>query len=259
MNKSLLLTPVEKRGTHYYKRDDEFVVNGVCGGKARVAYSLIERGIGSGVRSFVTCGSRDSRQCEVVAKICEHFGVESHLFMPSGKDTDVIESISATKGATLHRTKVGYNSVLVSHSQAFATENGFGYLPFGLETGETIIVNMEQVRNIPSDVKRIVIPCGGGMNMISVIKGLEYTGRYDVHVTGVVVGKRPDSVFERFLGSSLFYAPKVTWDFVYYPSDYHVKACVTSIDGLELDPIYEAKCIPFLEDGDLMWIVGKKI
>lgn len=253
------LTSVEKRGTHYYKREDEFVINGVCGGKARVADTLVRDVMTAGVKDFVTCGSRDSRQCEVVARICERYGVRSHLFMPSGKDTDIIESISKTDGATLHRTKVGYTSVLQAHSKKFAEENGFAYIPFGMETERAIEVNMHQVANIPSDVKRIVIPCGGGMNMISVIRGLDAYGRHDVRVTGVVVGKKPDGVFDRFLGMNLFDAPNVKWDFVEYPSSYGVHAKVTESDGLALDEVYEAKCIPFLVDGDLLWIVGKKL
>jgi hypothetical protein len=38
--------------------------------------------------------------------------------------------------------------------------------------------------------------------------------------------------------------------------DYHDEAPRQSIAGLSLDPIYEAKCIPFLEPGDVLWVVG---
>lgn len=31
-----------------------------------------------------------------------------------------------------------------------------------------------------------------------------------------------------------------------------------TIGNVELDKIYEAKCIPFLKEGDLLWIVGKR-
>lgn len=252
------LTPVELRGTHYYKRDDMFEINGVCGGKARVASVMITNGINSGVQNFVTCGSRDSRQCEVVAKLCEFYCVKSHIFMPSGKDTDIVRSIQETKGVNLMRTKVGYNNVLAAQSKAYAEENGYDYLPFGLETQSAIDINKTQVRNIPDDVKRIVIPCGGGMNMISVIRGLEEIGRVDVRVTGIIVGKKPSKVFYDFLESDLFHQTRVKWDFKYSEQKYHDKAKVTEIDGLTLDEVYEAKCIPFLEDGDMMWIIGKK-
>ena len=252
------LTSIEKRGTHYYKHEDELFVNGVCGGKVRVADVLIRRAMAIGINEFVTCGSRDSRQCAVVAKMCEYYGVKSHIFMPSGKETDIVTSIGETNGATIHTTKVGYNSVLIANASKFASDNNFSYIPFGMETQIAIDTNMQQVQNVPKEVKRIVIPCGGGMNMISVIKGLEYYGRYDVKVIGVVVGKKPNKTFDKFLSNTIFEQMHVKWEFVEYPYSYHVKAKKTMIDGVELDEMYEAKCIPFLQDGDLLWIVGKK-
>ncbi|KKK60758.1 hypothetical protein LCGC14_3021180, partial [marine sediment metagenome] len=37
--------------------------------------------------------------------------------------------------------------------------------------------------------------------------------------------------------------------------DYHTNVDA-KIGGIKLDAVYEAKCIPFLEPGDLFWIVG---
>jgi hypothetical protein len=39
-----------------------------------------------------------------------------------------------------------------------------------------------------------------------------------------------------------------------HPSDYHDEAAVTVFRGVQLDPWYEAKCIPTLEPGDLLWV-----
>lgn len=253
------LTKVELKGDIFFKREDEFIINGVCGGKARVVYEIVKNGINCGHRVFVSCGSRDSRQCEVVAKICEYFGVQSHLFMPSGKDTDIIDSIGITKGATIHRTKVGYNNVLMSQSKAYAREFGWSYIPFGLECKEAIAINMPQVQNIPKCVKRIVVPCGGGMNMIAIIKGLDYYGIRDKEVVGVIVGKNPKDVFAKYVQNDLFNNVNVKYSFEHALVDYHTKSVAQAIDDIELDPIYEAKCVPFLKSGDLMWIVGRKM
>lgn len=253
------LTKIEKRNNHYYKREDELVVNGVCGGKLRVVMELVKQGVSQGKKDFVTCGSRDSRQCEVVAKVCEKMGVNSHLFMPSGKGTAIMESITNTKGTTIHRTKVGYNNVLMSQSALFAKENGFFYIPFGLECQDAIDINMHQVQNIPSVVKRIIVPCGGGMNMIAIIKGLEYYGMIDKEVIGIIVGKEPNNVFKKYVQNDLFNQTKIKYGFEHYLFDYHTKPKETVIDGIDLDEVYEAKCIPFMQDGDLLWIVGKKL
>lgn len=253
------LTTVEKRGSHYYKREDEFVINGVCGGKARVINEIVTRQMYCGYTHFVTCGSRDSRQCEALAKVCELHGVSSHIFMPSGNDTDIIRSIEETKYATIHRTKVGYNTVLIAESRKYANNTGAFYIPFGMGMTETLEIQSKQVENIPLDVKRIVVPCGGGMNMIAVIKGLESIGRTDVEVVGVQVGANPYKTFNAWLPNTLFEECKIKYSFVKADGEYGKAAKETVIDGVELDEMYEAKCIPFLKDGDLLWIVGKKL
>jgi hypothetical protein len=38
--------------------------------------------------------------------------------------------------------------------------------------------------------------------------------------------------------------------------DYHKPAAAVTHCGLTLDPYYEAKCLPFMEPDDLLWIVG---
>lgn len=253
------LTTVEKRGSHYYKREDEFVINGVCGGKARVINEIVTRQMSCGYTHFVTCGSRDSRQCEALAKVCELHGVSSHIFMPSGNDTDIIRSIEETKYATIHRTKVGYNTVLIAESRKYANNTGAFYIPFGMGMIETLEIQSKQVENIPLDVKRIVVPCGGGMNMIAVIKGLENIGRTDVEVVGVQVGANPYKTFNAWLPNTLFEECKIKYSFVKADGEYGKAAKVTMIDDVELDNMYEAKCIPFLNDGDMLWIVGRKL
>lgn len=42
------------------------------------------------------------------------------------------------------------------------------------------------------------------------------------------------------------------------PLDNGTPAEVTTFEGVALDPFYEAKCVPFLEPGDLLWVVGHR-
>jgi 1-aminocyclopropane-1-carboxylate deaminase/D-cysteine desulfhydrase-like pyridoxal-dependent ACC family enzyme len=253
------LTAVEKHGNHYYKRDDYFQIHGVRGGKSRSAYQIILKALDSGYKDFVTAGSRMSPQCEIVSCICEQMGLNAHLFMPSGKETSVIGNINKNKNSVIHKTKVGYNSVICHHAEVFAKENNYYYIPFGMECLENIEITKKQVQNIPEQVKHIVMPCGSGMSMISVIKGLNEYRRFDVSVTGVIVGKSPDNAFKRFLQNNLFETNMVEYNFVHSQNKYDEMPSVTCIDGVELDPVYESKCIPFVNDGDLLWIVGKRL
>jgi len=258
------LTPIENHGNLYFKRDDMFSVCGVKGGKARSAFSIIRNAlIGNSLSnistSFVTAGSRMSPQCEIVSEICESFGVHCHLFMPRGKDTSVTINIGKNEFSTIHRTKVGYNSVLLHDAKNFAKENNYYYIPFGMECIDNIEVTKHQVKNIPQKVKRIVVPCGSGMSMISIIKGLQYYNRNDIEVVGVVVGKDPHKTFERFLKNDLFSYTNIKYSFEYSVYKYDQVPKELTICGIELDPVYESKCIPFLRDNDLLWIVGHRL
>lgn len=251
------LTPIEKIDNYYFKRDDYYQYGSAIGGKARVAKSLIEKAINNGYTHIVTTGSRDSRQCEIVSNICNNYQVNCHLFMPSGKATDVTSIIDRHKYSVIHRTKVGYNSVLISHSKQWAIDNNAFYIPFGMECSECIDINMHQVQNIPKDVKRIIIPCGGGMQMISVIHGLKYYDMAHIKVIGVQVGANPQRVIDKFLPNFGIFGDNYNYEIVKSDIPYS-KHIDSNFCGIALDDVYEAKCVPFLEKGDLLWIVGKR-
>ena len=253
------MTPVEYIDGYYFKRDDKYEICGVNGGKSRSAYQLIMQGVNLGFNTFVTAGSRMSPQCEIVSKICESLNLKCHLFMPKGKNTSVLNNIQNNKNSYIHQCKVGYNSVICHHAVEFAKLNNYFYIPFGMECSENIEITKHQVRNIPENVKRIVIPCGSGMSMISVLKGLDFYGMFDKKVIGVQVGKNPIGNLNKFMCNSNNIFSNIEYEIVKSNIDYHQKAKQTSFCGIELDPIYEAKCIPFLQKGDLLWIVGKRL
>ena len=252
------LTPVQEIDGFFFKRDDLYMATyGAYGGKARVIENIVKANTSD---DFTTCGSRDSRQCEILSRICEKYQSKCDIFMPNGNDTDVINSIKNMEHTTLHRTKVGYNNVLISNAKQWSAEHNATYIPFGLEFQDAIDINMKQAENIPKSVKRIVIPCGGGINMISVIKGIERFLTNDIQVVGVVVGKDPKRTLERFLGAKNdIFSTKVNYKLVYPIEKYHQKAKTTEFCGIKLDDVYEAKCIPFLQKGDLLWIVGTRL
>jgi len=254
-----IITPVEYKNGLYFKRDDYYTVCGVKGGKSRSAYQIINNALNNNKNIFVTAGSRMSPQCEIVSTICEKLGLVCHLFMPQGKETSVIKNICQNKNSTIHFVKAGYNNVIISHAQKFAEENNYCYIPFGMECVENIEITKHQVQNIPDNVKRIVIPCGSGMSMISVIKGLNYYRMFDKKVLGVIVGKDPTKTFKRFLQHNLFEIISIDYSFVKSELDYHQTPKVTTINDVDLDIVYESKCIPFLKENDLLWIVGKRL
>lgn len=249
------LTPVEyyeKEGI-WLKRDDLFEVCGVRGGKSRAAYQVIQQLINEGYTTIVTAGSRQSPQCEIVSYICEDLGVECKVFMPRGAETSVIKHINENKCTEIIRVNCGYNNVIIARAREYAEDRGFGYVPFGMECAENVEITSKQVSNLPKDMKRLVMPVGSGMSMSSVVTGLVREGM-SVPVLGVRVGKDPSKILAEYAQGLEF----LEYEIVTSSVDYH-----TNVDAyvgdVNLDPVYEAKCKEFLQEGDCLWVVGHRV
>jgi hypothetical protein len=120
-----------------------------------------------------------------------------------------------------------------------------------MECEEAVDATAAQVAGLPSDIKRIVMPCGSGMSLAGVITGLDEL-KLDIPVLGVMVGAAPHKRLDKY--GPLFWHNRCT--LVPSGSDYHKPATDVYLESIRLDSHYEAKCLPFLEPGDLMWIVG---
>ncbi len=248
------LTPVEfheSKGV-WLKRDDLFEIYNARGGKARSAYQIITKLLSDGYAEIVTVGARTSPQCEVVSFICEALKVKCTIFMPRGKETSVIRNIENNPCTTIERCKVGYTNYIISQSREYAKKVNAGYIPFGMECDENIKITSEQVQNIPKECNRIVVPVGGGMSFSSIMVGMN---KYNIDkpLLGIAMGRNPTKTIEKYTNELTF--PK--YEIVYSPYEYD-KMIKANIDDVNLDPIYEAKCCEFLQQGDLLWIVGHR-
>lgn len=248
------LTPVkyyENEGI-WLKRDDLFEVHGVHGGKARSAYQVILELLEQGYDTIVTAGSRQSPQCEIVSYICEGLGVDCVLFMPFGGDTSVITHIKNNSHTRIERVRPGYNNIIVARAREYAQNRGCGYVPFGMECAKNVEVTSEQVKNIPDEVERVVIPVGSGMSFSSIISGMTKYG-INKPVLGVRVGKDPTKIINEYAFGLEF----VDYEIVTSEVDYHT-AVEAYVGDYQLDPIYEGKCREFLQKGDMLWVVGRR-
>ena len=241
------LTPVEFYDTHgiWLKRDDFFNVLGARGGKVRTCLALAH-----GANGIVTAGSRMSPQVNIVAHVAKHLGIAARAHTPQGElSPEVLEAQNA--GAEIIQHRAGYNSVIIARAREDAKEKQLTVIPFGMECNEAVEQTRKQVANIPKGVKRIVIPVGSGMSLAGVLHGLNDCG-LNIPVLGIVVGANPEERLDK-------YAPSNWRDMVILmPSgtDYHTPAAQTEIAGVTVDSIYEAKCLPWIMEGDLLWIVG---
>ena len=229
----------------WVKRDDLFKIAGVNGGKVRSCFHLMQ-----GTKGVTTAGSRKSPQINIVASIANKMGIPFVAHCPEGELGDELE-LAKAKGAIIIQHKAGYNSVIKARARDYAEDKGFTLIPFGMECDEAVTQTKTQVLDIPDGVKRIVIPVGSGMSLCGLLNGLKEKD-IKIPVLGVVVGADPEGILDE-------YAPE-DWrsmaTLVKSGMDYHEEVKDNVFNGIKLDPIYEAKCIPFIQDGDLFWIIG---
>lgn len=247
------VTPIEAHGELWFKRDDLYAFGGSRGGKVRTCLA-IARGnpdepppVG-----LVTGGSRQSPQVNIVAGVAAALGIGCRAYTPHGDWTPEMAA-AAAHGADIVQREGGYAPNLAIWAHDDAAETGWREVPFGMECDAAVEANAAQVVDIPDGVQRIVIPVGSGMTLAGILHGLR-RGGYTIPVLGVVVGGAAEERLDKW-------APDGWRDMVTLVEsdlEYHDRAPVTVIDGVEVDPIYEAKCLPYLEPGDLFWIVGRR-
>lgn len=261
------LTPIERWGEAWVKRDDLYVFAGQAGGKVRTCLALTLAAVREAERfgrprpGLVTASARTSPQQLIVASIGARLGLPVRLHVPASKEASDTLVASVTKGAEVVEHRPGYNSVITSRARADAAALGWAYIPFGMECEEAVRQTAGQVASLYSDrtmagdwPQRIAMPVGSGMSLAGVLTGLERAG-CELPVLGVVVGADPTRRLDRY--APPFWRQMV--ELVPAGMDYHTAATMTGWWGLETDPYYEAKALPFTRPGDLLWIVGNRV
>lgn len=238
-------TPVEERDGYWFKRDDRYIVAGVPGGKARTCWAMAQ-----GADGLITAGSRQSPQVNIVAQIAQELGVPCRVHVPQGDTTPELRE-AMVAGAELVQHEAGYNNVLISRATEDAEETGYRYIPFGMMCQDAVDQTREQVANLPAGAERLVVPVGSGMSLSGILWGLEDHNN-PIPVLAVQVGKDPGGTLDEWAPPG--WRNRVT--LVESSLDYHDHAPQTTFKGVRLDPVYEAKCIPHLEPGDCLWVVG---
>ena len=236
---------IEIHGEHRVMRGDLWRVGGAIGGKARTCWYLAQ-----GAKGLVTSGSRASPQANIVAQVAQRLGIPCRVHTPEG--TLSPELLLARKaGAVIVQHKAGYNNVIIARAREDAKMQGWINIPFGMECQEAVEQTAKQVACITHQTQRIIIPVGSGMSLAGLLHGLNRRN-LSIPVLGVVVGASPERRLKKF--APFGWRNAVT--LVPSGSDYHKPAVNTMLGDLHLDSHYEAKCLPFLQPDDLMWVVG---
>jgi 1-aminocyclopropane-1-carboxylate deaminase/D-cysteine desulfhydrase-like pyridoxal-dependent ACC family enzyme len=268
------LTPYELHGERWYKRDDLYMPYDdlpLSGGKVRQAIQLlhrqremIERDYGGVV---LTATGVHSPQGLIIARVCAELDLRCVLFIGA---TTVGGALirhpmlrrAVEVGATIDSSaRVAYEPAMAAAAQRWRERNdGAGYVVrFGinLEDDPDAILGSTaaQVANTPDEVRKIVIAVGAGVTAAGVIIGARELTDVDV-VCVQIAGYDRTAAIDRMTGTTGGYG----WHAIEgVPYSKHVQR---TVDGVVLDPIYEAKAHDWLvqnvsaDRSVAFWLVG---
>jgi 1-aminocyclopropane-1-carboxylate deaminase/D-cysteine desulfhydrase-like pyridoxal-dependent ACC family enzyme len=272
------LTPVELHDGRWYKRDDLFAPFDdvpLSGGKVRQAMLLLGAKRDEIVRDYggvvLTATGVHSPQGLIIARVARHFDLDCVVFVGATTIASALTRHSMLRRATMcgatidASARMAYEPALAAAAERWRdAHDGAGYIVrFGINLDDAPAAIIEstalQVRNVPDDVETIVVPVGAGITAGGVILGARAVQAIDDRTLDVVCvqisGYDRRKTIERIV-DGLPYAWHVIED-VPYATHAH---CV--VDGVKLDPIYEAKAHDWLVGGPYddastcFWIVG---
>lgn len=238
------LNLIEQYDNRYILRLDKRNTCGLYGDKARIAYE-----ISKGQKGIVTCGSRESIQTVAFAEVCDILNIPCDIHIPKGKNTDSILKLENTK-CNIIREKVGYNNVLNAHARDNAKEKGYKFVRLGMLCDEAYTLigqNVDLIIPYINDIKRIIIPVGSGTTLIGIANEL-YWRNINIPIVGVMCGMdATKNIIQNTFNDNII--------LIKSDVDYHTKQDI-KFYGITLNPIYEGKCVPYIQDGDLFYIVA---
>lgn len=186
------LTPVEKRGDVFMKREDYFAplgYGGVNGAKVRQIIWLVTRYLAgtctAGPPGLLLAGSVKSPQLGRVAAVAKHFGVPCRLVIGSPVERAYERNenvrIAANLGADFTATRVAYNPALQRAARDLHAAECAGYylLEYGLSvdgaparTEAFYRFASEQVASVPDVVETLLVPAGSCNTTLAVLYGI---------------------------------------------------------------------------------------
>lgn len=212
------LTPVEKVGDLYFKREDKFAplgYGGINGSKLRQCIWLTSEYVKNNPNHIgvISGTSVKSPQLPMGSAIAEHYGLNS------------IHVIGATKPAIAHKhenvamatwfkakffvnPQIAYNPVLQRKVKEILQKDEdlreYFYLEYGITLDHKInpperveqfhYVGSEQVRNIPDHIENLIVPAGSCNSCTSILYGISRfrpKNLKNIHLIGIGPNKIP--------------------------------------------------------------------
>lgn len=243
------------------KRDDLWAIGLARGAKARAITKLLfdyHAEHGHDPAGVITCGSRHSVQIVVAAMVCRHFGIKYRAHVPAAKaPSEEVDRVKAL-GYEVVEHRPGYMNVVAARGRQMAQDLGYYWLPPGLLVDAAKDLIAHQAANLGRNTTHQIVVCAGsGTTAAGVLRGLlraRISSRVDIALVGAdcreAFAAEAQGYRNSLLGTVAIHDPRMPYD---KPAPAYEIA-----PGVKLDPYYEAKCLPYLNDGGLLWITGSR-
>lgn len=273
------LTPIEEHERILFKRDDLYDPFGdfaIRGGKVRQCLFLVEsnlehiRGEYGGV--IATAASVHSPQAVIVARVAKEFGlgcIIGHGAKDPLKHSAMRMCVDLGAELVTLCTNNAYNNVLYGKLKELNKKRLFFTINFGYQAAtnpEAIIdMNANQVKNLPDDLRMLVINVGSGVSAAGILAGVEKYKPYLFEKKDRLHLIQPFGYDRREVISAHLDFGK---QYRYHQSKYAYHTPLScDIGTIHLDEIYEAKAFDYmskfivtLEDAKrhkiCYWIIG---
>lgn len=295
-----VFTPVEQIENMTFKREDHFAplgYGGINGSKVRQCIYLVNEYHNSVPKEWqvglISGASVKSPQLAAGTIVAAHYGMESVHVIGATKPESALwhenVKIAYEYGAGFYINKVAYNPALQSavkkimqdeyYKNWFYLEYGIGldhktHTPQEVEAFHDVGAN--QVANLPSTMKTLIIPSGSCNTLVTILYGLAKYGATDLNkIILMYIG--PDR--KKFVKERLEMIKSVNgidgmrlYDIV-EEHDLHSTKYATydqempfTYGDIEMHPTYEGKCMRYLKEKlpeyevpeTCLWVVGSK-
>jgi len=253
-------TPVEKHGNLWFKRDDLFELDGMYGAKVRACLALCKQAKDNGYEIVVSAGSRLSPQLAILGTVAKHLGLNAVGVTALGESTPFI-SKAEFLGVQINKVSFGYSNVIQKRAKDMSSALGAYLIPFGMKDSLSIELTKQSFTDsfrgdsyFLNSFNRIVVVAGSGVNLVGILEGLRCINS-NMKVLAVMVGHD----CRKYVYDSCPWLSEKQLEFVKSPQTYHELSTYNQVNGVDVDSRYEGKAIPYLEPGDLFWLIGKAV
>lgn len=249
------LTRVDRFGGWWAKREDLACDAGPhlpAGSKVR-QYLAMAANHPPGTPMIVGC-SADSCQQVYVAAAAKQAGCRGVVVVPARAKRTPATEWCAAMGAEVVEVRPGYPSVCRAEAKRRAAELG-GCIRW--DRAKAVADAADQCANLP-ECRRVVVPTGSGLTAAGVLAGLAAAGRRGVTVVAVAVsGMAKESVVLK-LAAGLASGPLPPFWLVPPCCPYGQPRRAALPDDTPLDSYYAAKAVRHIQDGDCLWVPGRR-